>query len=323
LDNIYYSEKEDKYYLHDLSMAIRVPMTSSSTTSVSFPCGQEGCFVPPEVLAHCATCASMSTEVAAAPHVADHQKYCEERRNLFARDVWALGVAAYVLLTGSVPMERAVESDGCFELISREEKLVELYRQMLREAANGGDPMQESADEIDRVEGIEGEVLDDEEELLFAGLALVQKMLLEDPKQRIAVKDIVSHVWVAQTKSQMKNQSSDSESEATDAELELVRSESSSGGWKKVLHISTDCDAMSDCDSDSVMDQEGVVRDPSLMRVNVNANNTNATGGVKRKAAVARSACCSQRSPRLSSPLSSACSSPINLPKKRKMMSCM
>lgn len=318
-DNIYYSAKEDKYFLHDLSMAIRVPSnrnmfhaTFGMSSPASLPCGQEGSLIAPEVW----TATTASASVSDSNSVDNHKTFLDTftPEMLFARDMWALGIIAYTLLTGSAPMERALETDAYYQVISQEERLVELYRQML--SSDEYSVVSDCNANSCCVEGIEAEDREDdyesaEEALLLEGLGLVQRMLLSAPEKRIVAKDVMIHRWIL----------SKEEEKEIEGEL-MVMEETTNAAVQDIF-----CPMKKDHEKVVAAGNEGegeeiIDNDPSLIRVVHSAQDHNKHARTANDCDYDGDSLSSSASSSSSSAASPASSSPLNVCKKRRLNEC-
>lgn len=82
----------------------------------------------------------------------------------FAIDVWACGVALFIMLVGERPFEWATTNDPCFRIITRGELMPLLTHWNRAVSDEAGD--------------------------------LLQSMLREDPRERLSLKEVRDHPWV-------------------------------------------------------------------------------------------------------------------------------
>lgn len=144
IENVLYDDATDTFAICDFGMAIRVPrdpVTGAYLPLSQAPaCGKEG-YIAPELWRR------------------------EPMVDVFACDVWSMGVILFMALTGSAPMQRATEWDPYYQLISQK-RLLEMLGDM-------------NVD-IDT----------------YGGLELVQCILDSDPRMRPTVNDLLGHSWV-------------------------------------------------------------------------------------------------------------------------------
>jgi serine/threonine protein kinase len=146
IENILYDECTDTYAICDFGMALRVPRDPST-----------GAFLP---LTNAPTCGK---EGSIAPELWRR----EPRVDLFAADMWSMGVILFMALTGSAPMQRATEWDPYYQMISNN-RLMEML-------------------------GVNDMCLEQE---TYGGLEVVQTILNPIPHMRPSASDLLSHSWL-------------------------------------------------------------------------------------------------------------------------------
>jgi serine/threonine protein kinase len=145
LENILYDESTDCYAICDFGVSIRLPTDPSTGAFLPLTnapvCGKDG-YIAPELW---------------------RRETCVD---LCAADIWSMGVVLFMVLTGSAPLQRAVEWDPYYQTIVQKQFLG-MFSEMM---------------EVD--EGLRG------------GLELVSMILEPNPVMRPTVSDLLTHSWL-------------------------------------------------------------------------------------------------------------------------------
>lgn len=165
IENIFYSKEKNLYAIGDFGLSLKLAKEKydTNTTNRSFQvssagltiCGKEG-YIAPELWA-----LSTISEI-----------------NLFAVDVWALGIILFMAITGSSPLKRAVESDPYYQILCLERRLFDLIGDV-----NAFLTTQTT------------EEMAEEQSELIQGLSLVQEILNPNPLERPTIDEILSNEW--------------------------------------------------------------------------------------------------------------------------------
>jgi serine/threonine protein kinase len=173
VENIFYDSLSNTYAIGDFGLSYQVSAVSDSSSGcVSAKnlniCGKEG-YIAPELWM-----------------VGDHQGEEKEGEtkmiDLFACDIWSLGIILFMSLTGSAPMKRAMNDDPYYDLICNENRLLDLF--------------EGNIDSLLTIEEGDDEAEEKEREDIMKGLQLVQTILTPDPMMRPTIDELLSHEWL-------------------------------------------------------------------------------------------------------------------------------
>jgi serine/threonine protein kinase len=163
IENIFYDENNNTFAIGDYGMATKVsrdPLTGSflplTTIAVS---GKEG-YIAPEIWK------KREEESRIGGSGASSSPSSFSMIDGFACDIWSIGIILFMSLTGSAPMQRAVEWDPYYQMISQK-RLLEML----------GDSLQMNQD-------------------MFNGLDLTQRILDINPCTRPTASDLLTHSWL-------------------------------------------------------------------------------------------------------------------------------
>jgi serine/threonine protein kinase len=175
IENVFFQKEDETYAVGDFGLSFQVPKDPVSNkflptlwkNSVNIS-GKEG-YIAPELweIAHY------------------EEKGRQETIDLFAIDVWALGIILFMALTGAAPMKRAVESDSYYQLLCKEKRIHDLV----------GDVKTFLTDEKESEEQMQKEEKD-----VMSALEMIQWILTPDPKLRPNVQDLLQHEWFSSLK---------------------------------------------------------------------------------------------------------------------------
>jgi serine/threonine protein kinase len=169
IENIFYDDQNNTFAIGDYGMATKVPrdpltgsflpFTSSSVTSL---CGKEG-YIAPEIWKkrgeeNCLGGSGASSSCSSP--------YSFSMIDGFACDIWSIGIILFISLTGSPPMQRAVEWDPYYQMIAQKRVL-----EML------GDCLEMNPE-------------------MFSGLELAQRILDVNPNTRPSASELLIHSWL-------------------------------------------------------------------------------------------------------------------------------
>jgi serine/threonine protein kinase len=178
-------DQDNNLVIADLGMALRVPyssplddhyhyheqhhLSSCGFVDVSDGSGLRRLIQPQQQQS--STCKSSSGRRYMAPEVlANNQGF-----DGYAVDLWSAGVILFVMLVGTAPFRRAVESDSKFVQVACQGKL---KRVLLAKSA---------ASYLHHHHEVSAEAID-----------LLQNMLRADPRHRLSLADVMAHPWVVQ-----------------------------------------------------------------------------------------------------------------------------
>jgi serine/threonine protein kinase len=170
VENIFYDSFNNTYAIGDFGLSYQFPTSSKAPGLVSVKnlniCGKEG-YIAPELW-----------------NVGDHDEEDDQMIDLFACDIWSLGIILFMSLTGSAPMKRAMNNDPYYHLICNENRLLDLFESNL-------DSLLTIEEEDDNEEAEEMEKKE-----IVKGLQLIQSILVSDPFQRPTIDELLANEWL-------------------------------------------------------------------------------------------------------------------------------